>query len=384
VRVLIVDTYYPAFAAAHYAARPGLAARTYEEQKASLMAERFGTSDAYSHHLRALGHEAVEVIASCEPLQRAWAREHGRARLRAALSRLAPGRFGGPARRAALRAVLAAQADAFRPDVVYLQNMGYHTTSEVRGLGSGRLVAGQIASPAPAESHLGAFDLIVTSFPHFAERFRALGIDSEYQPLGFDARLHDALRANGVDPAPEGERPHAVSFVGGLDPNAHAAGTRLLERVAARLPVDFWGYGAGALPVGSPIRDRYRGEAWGMTMYQVLARSRIVINRHIDVAAGYANNMRLYEATGSGALLVTDHGRNLGELFEPGREVLVYESVDDLVPTLERLLADDCERRRIADAGQARTLRDHTYERRMAELAELLEQRLRRRSARRS
>jgi ketosteroid isomerase-like protein len=118
VRVLIVDTYYAAFVAAHYAARPGLAARPYEEQLASLMAERFGTAAAYSHHLRALGHEAVEVIASCEPLQRAWAREHGRARLRAGLSRLAPGPLGGRARRTALRAVLAAQVEAWnRGDV---------------------------------------------------------------------------------------------------------------------------------------------------------------------------------------------------------------------------------------------------------------------------
>ena len=135
--------------------------------------------------------------------------------------------------------------------------------------------------------------------------------------------------------------------------------------------------GANLLPSGSPIRKHYRGEAWGMEMYRVLARSRIVINRHIDVAAGYANNMRLYEATGSGALLLTDPGRNLGELFEPGGEVVVYDGVDDLVARLEGLLADDAERRRIAAAGQARTLRDHTYERRMGELAAILEERLR-------
>ena len=383
MRVLIVDTYYAAFVQAHYAARPGLGARRYDEQLASLMAERFGTSDSYSHHLRDLGHDAIEVIASCEPLQRAWAREHERARLRAGLSRLAPGRLGAGARRTALRAVLAAQVEEFDPDVVYLQDMGYHSTAEVRALGAGRLVAGQIASPAPPDSHLRAFDLIVTSFPHFAERFRSLGIDSEYLPLAFDARLHAALRAEGVDPSPAGERPDAVSFVGGLNPAVHAAGTELLERLARHVPIEFWGYGAAALPAGSPIRARYHGEAWGMAMYRVLARSRIVVNRHIDVAAGYANNMRLYEATGAGALLVTDPGRNLGELFEPGREVVVYEGVDDLVETLECLLGDDAERRRIAAAGQARTMRDHTYERRMGELAAILEERLRRRSARR-
>ena len=381
MRVLIVDTYYQAFVDARYASQAGLATRPHAEQMASLVAERFGTADAYSHHLRALGHEAMEAVANVEPLQRAWAREHRQARLSAGLARLAPTRYGGRARRMALRAVLAAQADAYDPDVVYLQDMGYHSTAEVLGLKAGgrRLVAGQIASPAPPESHLQAFDLIVTSFPHFAERFNRLGIDSEYLPLAYDARLHDALRAEGIEPGPDGERPYAVSFVGGLNPRVHSAGTALLEQLARETEIDFWGYGAEALPPESPIRQRYHGEAWGLDMYRVLARSRIVVNRHIDVAEGYANNMRLYEATGSGALLLTESGRNLQELFEPGREVLAYEGAGDLAAHLAHHLAHDGERRAIAAAGQARTLRDHTYERRMAELGGILEERLARR-----
>ena len=41
-------------------------------------------------------------------------------------------------------------------------------------------------------------------------------------------------------------------------------------------------------------------------MYQMMGGSRIVFNRHIDAAATYANNLRLYEVTGSGSLLLTD------------------------------------------------------------------------------
>jgi spore maturation protein CgeB len=378
VRVLIVDTYYPAFVEAHYGTRPGLARLPFSEQMASLMSERFGTADAYSHHLAALGHEAMEVVANVEPLQSAWAREHRRARLRAALARAAPGPYGSRARRFALQAVLWAQVETIDPDVVYIQDMGYHSTAEVEAFKAGgrRIVAGQIASPAPPDRHLRAFDLIVTSFPHFAKRFRELGLDSEYVPLAYDARLHDVLRKEGIDPSPVAERRYPVSFVGGLNPRVHEAGTALLERVARTTEVNFWGYGAAALSPKSPIRMRYHGEAWGLDMYRVLARSRIVINRHIDVAEGYANNMRLYEATGSGALLLTDQGRNLGELFEPGREVLVYDDAEELVAKLRHHLANDDERRSIAEAGQQRTLRDHTYERRMAELATILEDRV--------
>jgi spore maturation protein CgeB len=380
VRVLIVDTYYAAFLAARYA-RDDLAQRPYREQLDALMAERFGTADAYSHHLRQIGHEAAEVVANCEPLQRTWAREHSRARGAVALARALPERFGARLQRGAMHAVLAAQTELYDPDVIYTQNLGFHGTAQIEELRGGgrRLVVGQIASPAPPERHLHAFDLIVTSFPHFAERFRALGIDSEYLPLAFDERMRAVVEAS-----PFAERPHPVSFVGGLNPSVHAAGTELLASLARRTPIDFWGYGAEALPADSRIRAKYHGEAWGLDMYRVLGSSKIVVNRHIDVAEGYANNMRLYEATGMGALLMTDRGYNLAELFEPGSEVVVYEDADDLAEKIAQHLTDDETRGRVAAAGQARTLREHTYAKRIPQLAEILEDRLRRRNARRS
>ena len=187
----------------------------------------------------------------------------------------------------------------------------------------------------------------------------------------------DRLRGLGVESSPSAPREHGVTFVGGLDPRVHGAGKGVLERTAAAVDLEIWGYGVAALPVDSPIRPRYRGEAWGLAMYEVLARSRIALNRHIDLAAGYANNMRLYEATGVGALLVTERGRNLDDLFEAGREVVTYENEDELIERLRHYMEHDEERRRIAAAGQARTLSEHTYAGRMAELSAMLEERVR-------
>ena len=107
-------------------------------------------------------------------------------------------------------------------------------------------------------------------------------------------------------------------------------------------------------------------------MYQVLAQAKIALNRHIDVAEGFANNMRLYEATGVGTLLLTDAKSNLGDLFEPGREVITYASEDELVERIHYYLDHENERGGIAQAGQGRTLSEHTYEHRMRELVELL------------
>ncbi len=108
----------------------------------------------------------------------------------------------------------------------------------------------------------------------------------------------------------------------------------------------------------------------------MLGESRITLNRHGDIAEGHANNMRLFEATGMGAVLLTESAPNLAALFEPGREVVPYDGPDDLVAQATRLLEDDVERSRNPAAGQRRTLADHTYARRMPRIIEMLEARL--------
>jgi spore maturation protein CgeB len=377
VRVAIIDTYYPAFLAAQYAGRKDLSASSYEEQHAALMEQCFGTSDAYSQHLRELGHEAIELVANCPELQGAWAREHGSSSLVRRLASL-PTRVGLFARRQFLRSVVQAQVEAFEPDVLYAQDLWFLSGEQLDAFrGQGRLVVGQIASPAPPADALRRFDLITTSFPHFVARFRALGVDSEYLRIGFYERVLERLRARAIGAAPGSERPYGATFVGGLNPSVHAEGTALLERLATKLHLEVWGYGAAGLPRTSSLRVRHHGEAWGTEMYEVLARSQISVNRHIEAAEGYANNMRMFETTGVGALLLTEDAPNLRNLFEPDQEVVAYESEDDLVEKVHHYLEHDEERLNIAAAGQARTLAEHTYARRMAELAEMLESRLR-------
>ena len=108
-------------------------------------------------------------------------------------------------------------------------------------------------------------------------------------------------------------------------------------------------------------------------MYELLTRSQIVVNTHIEAAEGAANNMRLFEATAMGALVLTEAAANLSELFEPGAEVVTYEGVDDLIEKIRHYLDHEDERRAIAAAGQRRTLRDHTYGRRIEELNAIVE-----------
>ena len=374
MKISIIDTYYPAFLASHYADRKGMKEAPFEQQRNELLDRTFGTSDFYSRHLKALGCDAQDLIVNCLPLQEAWARENN-ARYNPLALRIPHRFFRLPfiGRRLAslpgLVELAVAQVEALSPDILYCQDLSFFTPDVLARLRRHvRLIVGQIACPLPPESFLKGYDLILTSFPHFVPRLRALGVASEYFKIGFDTRVLAKL----------GDVPKDVdaSFVGGISKH-HENAIPVLEFLAKNTPIEFFGYGADSLRADSPIRARHHGEVWGLNMYRALARSRITLNRHINVAENNANNMRLYEATGVGSLLLTDSKDNLGELFEINKEVVTYNSAEEAAELIQYFLAHPEETQKIARAGQKRTLTEHTYLHRMEELLSILDRHLR-------
>jgi len=148
----------------------------------------------------------------------------------------------------------------------------------------------------------------------------------------------------------------------------HRQRIALLEAVAKRYDLKLFGSPSKTLPATSPLHRCFQGEVWGADMYQTLRRSRVTLNSHIDLAGREAGNMRLFEATGVGAFLLTDFKDNLHTLFEPDREVAVWRTSDDCLAAIGRALEDDGDRAGIARAGQARTMTQHTYRHRAQEI----------------
>jgi hypothetical protein len=327
------------------------------------MDQCFGTADFYSTNLNQLGHEATEVVANCRPMQIQWAREHKLA-LRYKLRRRTYRGMSVPwLDKDWTHPVLMAQIKEYKPDVIHFQDPGSTDPDFVREIRPYvRLITAQIASPIPPGADFSPFDLILSSFPHFVERFKQQGMRSAYFSIGFEPRVLQHIRkAESYD----------VVFVGGLSRN-HSERINFLEQVAKRVRLDWWGYGIENLDYDSPLQASYRGLAWAAEMYEKLYNSRIALNHHINVAENCANNMRLYEATGVGSLLLTDFKENLAHLFRLGKEIIAYHSPEECVELIQYYLAHEDERQAIAEAGQQRTLREHTYYQRMQEFVELV------------
>jgi hypothetical protein len=224
---------------------------------------------------------------------------------------------------------------------------------------------GQVGIAPSRGEEWTVYDLMLSQLSATVELFRGASVRAEINHLAFEPAVLEALPAK---PAQDID----ISFVGTVSPD-HTQRIALLEAVAARYQLALFGHPPQSLPASSPLHRCFRGEVWGADMYQALRRSKITLNSHIDMAGREAGNMRLFEATGVGAFLLTDFKDNLHTLFAPDREVAAWRTIDECLAAIERYLANDNARTKIAQAGQTRTMAQHTYRHRAAEILALVD-----------
>lgn len=265
-------------------------------------------------------------------------------------------------------AVLA--AELLRTDVLYFGHPAVLSGQQARRLKRKDvfLVLNHSAS-VPDEQILSHCDGFVSCVRWLTDHAERRGINALHLRLGFK----DHGVSSVTDSAEKKNRDIEVSFVGTVSANQHANTVPLLEAIAQEIDgLEIYGPASKLVTDNEILGPLYIGEAWGKEMAEVLERSKVTVNRHGDAPGGEAANMRLYEATGAGAALVTDRRKFIEEIFTPGLEVVLYDSPAEAVARIRDLLSADKNREKIALAGQKKTLSLHTIRRRGEVLDEFL------------
>jgi len=405
MRILKLGVYYPAYLAQFYRERPELQRADYATQHASLMHDAFGSSYFWTAALRNLGHVTSDLVINAEPLQRAWAREH---------SLPWPGedwRF----------AVGREQVQAFRPDVLLVADYSTVTYAYLRQLQSEcpsiRRTAIWCGAPYRNGGVFRACDIVLSCVPELVEDFRAQGHHAVHLNHAFEPRVLESL-------APNAEPTVDFSFLGSLvlAGSFHRERARILDALLRETNLEIWsdvslpslrqragqqarilafdavsqarrlGIPSQALaPIpllgraarwaarpdsieshGARIVERAHEPLYGLAMFRKLRESRVTLNTHIELSRQSASNMRMFEATGVGTCLLTDRKDRLSDLFVPDAEVVTYGSAAECAEKVRYLLAHEQERASIGAAGQRRTMRDHTFAHRAAQLDAIL------------
>ncbi|MFX0537505.1 CgeB family protein [Ornithinimicrobium sp. Y1847] len=204
---------------------------------------------------------------------------------------------------------------------------------------------------------LRSVDTLITYSPDDAASLTAQGIETHCIANAFDA---------GVEITPEPV--DSIVFIGARYPNREQA---LLALNRAGVPVlgvgrDWshhlwdrlrtWGLHRPAVP---SLRDVPRSRAYGL-----MAGAAGSLNIHTD-QDGFT--MRTFEACGAGGLQLIDRP-DVSEFYEPGTEIVVFSSPEEMVEQARRAVADRAWSRRIGQAARRRTLAEHTFAHRAREL----------------
>jgi spore maturation protein CgeB len=123
----------------------------------------------------------------------------------------------------------------------------------------------------------------------------------------------------------------------------------------------------------SPLRQYYPNVYVGeLEKAKAFNAAKIVINTmHYAEIGGV--NLRTFEAAGCGAFQIADSRPGLGELFQPGSEIVTFETREELKDKVDYYLAHPEARRKISDAGYHRAHGEHTYVHRLQRVFRVLE-----------
>ena len=196
--------------------------------------------------------------------------------------------------------------------------------------------------------------------------------------LRFGARAYHSVY-NGLDPEthhPVAHDPNFacdLAFLGNRLPDREARVEELFLRAAELAPERkflFGGEGWGDKHL--PPKVRWIGHVPTGLHNAINSSARMVlnINRSSMASFGFSPPTRVFEAAGAAACLLCDEWPGIEDCFEPGRELLVVRSADDVARMLAEYSPTDC--RRIGKAFLERALRDHTYDSRAGQVESAL------------
>jgi 2-polyprenyl-3-methyl-5-hydroxy-6-metoxy-1,4-benzoquinol methylase len=181
------------------------------------------------------------------------------------------------------------------------------------------------------------FDFVFAAQRDGAARIEAERIaKATWLPLALDPEIHGKQSV---------AKQFDVAFVGNVFPGVRA---ELLDLIRRRYP------------------KSWIGQCYFHEMAKTYSAARTVFNRSIENDV----NMRVFEGLASGSLLVTnDLSQNgLAELFQDGVHLATYRGPEELLDKLAFYLGREAVRERIAAAGHAEALANHTYRLRMERL----------------
>jgi spore maturation protein CgeB len=171
-----------------------------------------------------------------------------------------------------------------------------------------------------------------------------------------------------------------VAFVGNLGSKAqYLERRRALERVIdAGLRMKWWGPRIprkfSTLPlIFGKLGRAYGGKfVWGEEYAKIARLAKVFLAFDSMPHIKKSMSARMYTAVGCGAFYMCRHVDGIEEVLNPGKEIVTFQSCEEMIDLLRYYVDKDALRRKISDAGRKRIMREHTYATRMKQLTDII------------
>jgi spore maturation protein CgeB len=187
--------------------------------------------------------------------------------------------------------------------------------------------------------------------------------------------IYNALDPDTHHPVPPDPTfPADLSFLGNRLPDREARVEHFFLDVAARCPdKTFLLGGSGWADKPMPANVNYVGHVFTAQHNAFNCTPTAVLNISRDSMAsyGFSPATRVFEAAGAGACIITDYWIGIDAFLEPGKEILVARTADDVARHLKDLTP--VRAREIGQAAMKRVLAQHTYAHRAALVEEIMQ-----------
>lgn len=175
-------------------------------------------------------------------------------------------------------------------------------------------------------------------------------------------------------PKPHKQRVWDLGYLGTYSDDRRAKLDRLLVEPARRDPERLFAVAGPGHPIHEwPDNIAFRAHLAPGEHADFYNRQRFTLNLTRDdmVKAGFSPSVRLFEAAACGTPIISDPWSGLETLFEPGEEILLASTTEEVLGILREL--DEDQRTRIGRRGRDRVLAGHTAGHRAAELVDAIQ-----------
>lgn len=356
LKVIQLESFYTNFLNQLYENDESLKEKSFQAQINFLLNTGFSAGQNFVPFLNPQTWEAHYIVLNNVWAQVRWANENDKTNVQS------------------LSEILLHQINDIEPDVLFISDVPGFDFSLISKLKRRPLIVAWLATVVNDQLPWHEIDVILSGISDVRQKILQLGAKSAEKfmsaaPYYFQAnRLHK-------------ESNKKIAFAGSFIPGIHDERARQIDRISHHISdgtIDV--YTANIFELSEGSRIQFYSPVYGNDLVNTYADYQIVLDArgNFDLSKektlAETANMRIFEATRAGSLLITENSPNLSEYFEINQEIITYNDFDELKEKISYYSREENshERESIARRGRERTIKDHTIESRANWLEKIL------------